>query len=131
MHQQLKRIAKRGDLVRIAHRYTIARKEERQMASASTKTRRRKKTAVSPLIVRLDKKTKSYLTKAAELRRISVSDYVRMVMFDQARREVEGAKTETIVLTRAEQLTFWKALNAPIKLTPAQRRLARIMRSLP
>lgn len=82
----------------------------------------------SSLMVRLDKRSKSYLARAAELRRISVSDYVRTVIVAQAKREVEMASQQTIVLTPAEQLAFWKALNRPPKLTPAQRRLSKIIR---
>ena len=37
--------------------------------------------------------------------------------------------TGTIVLQPDEQLAFWKALNAPVKLTPAQRELGRLIRS--
>jgi uncharacterized protein (DUF1778 family) len=97
-----------------------------------TKSRiaRSRKTAKgsSPLMVRLDKESRSYLSKAAALRRISVSDYVRTVMVAQARREVQGAQEQTIVLTPDEQLAFWNALNESPRLTPAQRRLGSIMR---
>ncbi|MBW3540831.1 MAG: DUF1778 domain-containing protein [Planctomycetes bacterium] len=82
----------------------------------------------SPLMVRLDEDSKAYLSRAAELRRVSVSDYVRMVTVSQARREVEDARRNTISLTPEEQLAFWKALNAPPRLTPAQRELGRLMR---
>lgn len=40
----------------------------------------------SPLMVRLDAESKQALTDAAELRRISISDYVRTVTVAQARR---------------------------------------------
>lgn len=66
--------------------------------------------------------------KAAELRGVSVSDYVRMVTVAQARREVAAAKEQTIVLSPDEQLAFWNALNAPVVLTPEQERLGRIIR---
>lgn len=82
----------------------------------------------SPLMVRLDAESKQALTAAAELRRISVSDYVRMVTVAQARREVASARDQTILLTPDEQLAFWQALQAPAKLTPAQKRLAALMR---
>ena len=82
----------------------------------------------SPLMVRLDAESKQALTAAAELRRISVSDYVRTVTVAQARREVASARDQTILLSPDEQLAFWQALNAPSKLTPAQRRLGAIMR---
>lgn len=85
-------------------------------------------TKSSPLMVRLDAESKQALTAAAELRRISVSDYVRTVTVSQARREVASARDQTILLTPAEQLAFWQALQASPKLTPAQKRLAAMMR---
>lgn len=85
-------------------------------------------TKSSQLMVRLDEESKSYLAKAAELRKVSISDYVRMVTVTQARHEVRQAEQSTIGLTLEEQLTFWNALNAPPKLTKAQRELSRTMR---
>jgi uncharacterized protein (DUF1778 family) len=82
----------------------------------------------SPLMVRLDAESKQALTDAAELRRISVSDYVRTVTVAQARREVASAREQTVLLSPDEQLAFWRALQAPAKLTPAQKRLSAIMR---
>jgi uncharacterized protein (DUF1778 family) len=90
----------------------------------------RPKTTVtaSPLMVRIDAESKLALTAAAQLRRISVSDYVRTVTVAQARREVASAREHTILLSADEQLAFWHALNGPTKLTPAQKRLGAIMR---
>lgn len=85
-------------------------------------------TKSSQLMVRLDEDSKSCVTKAAELRKVSISDYVRMVTVAQARREVSDAEQSTIALTPDEQLTFWNALNATPKLTKAQRELGRAMR---
>ena len=82
----------------------------------------------SSLMVRLDSESKQALTAAAELRRISVSDYVRTVTVAQARREVASARDQTILLSPDEQLAFWQSLQAPPKLTPAQKRLGAIMR---
>jgi len=82
----------------------------------------------SPLMVRLDAESKQALAAAAELRRISISDYVRTVTVAQARREVAHARDQSILLSPDEQFAFWQALNAPAKLTPAQRRLGAIMR---
>jgi uncharacterized protein (DUF1778 family) len=79
-------------------------------------------------MVRLDDTSKSYLAQAAELRRISVSDYVRVVTVAQARREVQSAERETIAMTADEQLAFWNALNATVALTPSQRQLGAVMR---
>ena len=80
------------------------------------------------LMVRLDPDSKQALAAAAELRRISVSDYVRTVTVSQARREVSSAREQTILLSPDEQLAFWQALQSPVKLTPAQRRLGAMMR---
>ncbi len=82
----------------------------------------------SPLMVRLDGESKDVLVRAAGLRRISVSDYVRQVTVAQARREVSAAREETIALTPDEQLAFSRALNEPVVVTEAQRRLGAMMR---
>ena len=82
----------------------------------------------STLMVRLDAESKQALTDAAELRRVSVSDYVRMVTVAQARKEVASAHDQTISLSAEEQLAFWQALQAPPKLTAAQKRLGAMMR---
>ena len=82
----------------------------------------------SQLMVRLDEDSKSSVAKAADLRRVSISDYVRMVTVAQARREVAQAQQNTISLTPDEQLAFWQALDAAPELTQAQRELGRTMR---
>jgi uncharacterized protein (DUF1778 family) len=93
---------------------------------------RRKKSQLSgkasPLMVRLDEESKCFLAEAAELRHISVSDYVRATTVPQARREVLAARENSIVLSPEDQLAFWNALNETPKLTPAQRRLGKMMR---
>ncbi|MFN6103525.1 MAG: hypothetical protein ACK5EA_03600 [Planctomycetaceae bacterium] len=53
---------------------------------------------------------------------------MRIVTVAQAHREVAGARDQTTVLSRDEQLAFWQALNAPGQLTPSQKRLGAIMR---
>lgn len=85
----------------------------------------------SPLMVRLDESSKSLLSQAADLRRISVSDYVRAVTVAQARKEVEAAGEQVIALTAAEQLAFWKALQEPPRLTKRQKELGRLMQGKP
>ncbi|MBC8871395.1 MAG: DUF1778 domain-containing protein [Planctomycetes bacterium] len=85
-------------------------------------------TKTNQLMVRLDDSSKADIAKAAELRKVSISDYVRMVTVAQARREVTQAEQDTISLTPDEQLAFWSALNAPTGLTRAQRELGRTMR---
>jgi uncharacterized protein (DUF1778 family) len=65
------------------------------------------------LMVRLDPDSKDRITRAAQLRRISVSDYVRSVVVAQARREIEAAANQVITLTPDEQLAFWQARTRP------------------
>ncbi len=80
------------------------------------------------LVVRLDDESKTYLSQAAKLRRLSVSAYVRTVTVAQARREVQAARAQTLSLTPEEQLAFWEALNETPCLTEAQRELGSLMR---
>jgi uncharacterized protein (DUF1778 family) len=80
------------------------------------------------LMVRMDESSKAVLARAAELRGISVSDYVRAVTVAQARKEVSAAGEQIISLTPDEQLAFWTALCEPVKLTAAQKKLGALMR---
>lgn len=80
------------------------------------------------LMVRLDEESKALLAAAAELRQVSVSDYVRSVMIQQASRELAAAESRTIAMTADEQLKFWHALARTPKLTKAQKELGAIMR---
>lgn len=98
------------------------------MSNTSASRKARQPAAASPLMVRLDEQSKAYLARAAAIRQISVSDYVRAVTVPQARREVESAREQTIVLTPEEQLAFWTALGKTPKLTAAQKRLGKLMR---
>lgn len=80
------------------------------------------------LVVQMDGASKKIVTKAAELRQLSPSDYVRQMIVPQARREVAAAAEQTVKLTPDEQLALWTALNEPVRLTPAQIELGKIMR---
>ena len=80
------------------------------------------------LMVRLDEESKSFIAQAAELRQISMSDYVRMITVAQARREVTQRAENVIALPPDEQLAFWTALNQPTELTEAQQELSATMR---
>ena len=82
----------------------------------------------SSLMVRLDEESKALLASAAELRKVSVSDYVRSIVVGQARRELAAAGANVISMTPEEQLEFWQALSNPPKLTRAQKQLGKIMR---
>jgi uncharacterized protein (DUF1778 family) len=98
------------------------------MAKSSTPARAKSNKPVSPLMVRLDKDSKAFLVQAAKLRRISVSDYVRIVTVAQARREVEAAGQQTIGMSPDEFRAFWEALNEVPHLTQAQKKLGALMR---
>jgi uncharacterized protein (DUF1778 family) len=98
------------------------------MRNAHSTAKSKSRVSASPLMVRLDEESKQCLAEAAELRHISVSDYVRVVTIPQARREVRAAQENMIAMTAEEQMSFWTALSKPPKLTAAQRRLGAIMR---
>ena len=88
-----------------------------------------KATPSRSLVVRLDEESKTFLAQAAQLRGVSVSDYVREVTIAQARREVRAAEEQQIIrLSPEAQLAFWTALNETPRLTKAQKRLGSIMR---
>lgn len=98
------------------------------MTEIRIQKRRTTKTIAQSLSVPLDDASRAAVTQAAELRRVSASDYVRDVAVAQAKHEVSAARRQVIALSPSEQLQFWKALNVPAKLTPAQKRLGRVMR---
>jgi uncharacterized protein (DUF1778 family) len=100
------------------------------MTKARSPRPSQKRSPTRSLVVRLDEESKDILTRAAELRHISVSDYVREVTIAQARREVRDAEEHVITLSPEAQLAFWKALNEPVQLTEAQKQLGALMRSL-
>ena len=87
--------------------------------------------AGSSLKVQLDIDSRNVLAQAAELRQMSLSSYMRTVTMAQARREVDSARAQIIAMTPEEQLAFWEALQAPPKLTSAQKKLAALMRDIP
>ena len=84
--------------------------------------------ASTSLMVRLDPDSKTFVARAAEMRHVSVSDYVRSVVVAQARREIQAAEQQVIALTPAEQQEFWQALQEPTTLTAAQQALGTLMR---
>ena len=59
----------------------------------------------------LDEESKACLGRRRELRRISVSDYVRTVTLPRHGVRFWHAREEIIALLAEEQLAFWKALN--------------------
>jgi uncharacterized protein (DUF1778 family) len=101
------------------------------MATTDSSRSSKKRRPAGSLVVRLDAESKACLVRAAELRRISLSDYVRTVTVAQARREELASREQTLAMTPDEQLAFWNALNETPKLTDAQRRLGAIMQGRP
>jgi uncharacterized protein (DUF1778 family) len=79
-------------------------------------------------MVRLDDDSKECLARAARLRGISLSDYVRAVTVPQPRREVAAAREQALAMMPEEQSAFWNALAEPQPLTEAQQRLGALMR---
>jgi len=98
------------------------------MPSEHNSRQAKKPASASPLMVRLDKESRTFLSEAAQLRKVSISDYVRAVTIAQARREVLASRQQTVALTPEEQQAFWEALNETPRLTPVQRRLGATMR---
>lgn len=95
---------------------------------AKTRAGRTSGQLTQSLIVRLDDSSKTMLVEAARRRGVSVSAYVREVTVAQASLELEASRAKTITLTASEQLAFWTALDRPVTLSPAQRRLGAMMR---
>lgn len=99
------------------------------MSATAPRTARASTVAKSEnLMIRVDRSSKGVIAKAARLRGISASDYVRSVVVAQARREVKEAESQTISLSAEDQLAFWLALNADAKPTRRQRALGKLMR---
>lgn len=84
--------------------------------------------ADNSIVVPVDNASRAILNEAAELRQLSVSDYVRTVMLEHARRELASNDDRCIELTTDEQLQYWNALTEPSSPTVAQQELSRIMR---
>lgn len=82
------------------------------------------------LLVRIDRRSKSLLRKAAAVRGLSVSDYVRSRVVPLARQDLIEADTGVLKLSREDQLALWRAIQNPRPATPAQRALGKLIRSV-
>lgn len=82
------------------------------------------------LLVRFDRSGKTLVQRAAAARGLSVSDYVRTRIVPMARQDIAEANTGVLRLPREDQIAFWQALQHPPALTPAQRRLGELVRSV-
>lgn len=84
--------------------------------------------ATSIFQARLDPVSKSFLEKAAKLRGISQTDYLKAILIPFAKQEVLDAEKGGLKLSKSEQIEFWNALNEPVKLTKNQKRLSKKMK---
>ena len=111
------------------------------MASASTKRHNQRSGRVTTrppttgakdanLLVRFDRGAKSLVQQAANLRGLTVSDYVRSRIVPMARQEVDEASTGVLRLPKEAQTAFWQALQRPPAPTKAQRALGKLVRSV-
>jgi uncharacterized protein (DUF1778 family) len=82
------------------------------------------------LLVRFDPAGKTLVKRAAAIRGLTVSDYVRSRIVSLARQDVEEADTGVLRLSREDQIAFWQALQNPPPPTEAQRRLGALVRSV-
>lgn len=82
------------------------------------------------LLVRLDAAGKTLVKRAAAIRGLNVSDYVRSRIVKLALQDVEEADTGVLRLHREDQIAFWQALQNPPPLTEAQRKLGALVRSV-
>ena len=77
---------------------------------------------------RINSENKGLIVQAAKLREIPVSDYMRLVLIDQARKEVTSNEQRVLQLTAAEQIEFWNALDNPKSLTESQKELGKLIK---
>jgi uncharacterized protein (DUF1778 family) len=82
------------------------------------------------LLVRIDRRSKLLLRKAAAGRGLSVSDYVRSRVVPLARQDLLESDTGVLKLSRDDQVALWRALQSPRPPTAAQRALGKLIRSV-
>lgn len=87
-------------------------------------------TKTANVLIRFDAKRKAKIRRAAELRGLSLSDYVRTRIVSIAERDLEEAQTGVLRLAREDQVALWRALQNPPPPTRAQRALGRLIRSV-
>lgn len=82
------------------------------------------------LLVRVDRRSKALLRRAAATKGLSVSDYVRSRVVPLARQDVVEADTGVLKLSRDDQVALWRALQSPPRPTAAQRALGKLIRAV-
>jgi len=71
----------------------------------------------------LDSRQKATLRRAAKLRGLSLSDYVRSRIVRAAELDIDDAQSRALSLSRADQLALWRALQNPPAPTRRQKEL--------
>ncbi len=82
------------------------------------------------VLVRFDSAGKALVKRAAAVRGLNVSDYVRTRIIAMAQQDVVEADTGVLRLPREAQIAFWQALQAPLAPTETQRELGALVRSV-
>jgi len=114
-----------------AQRYILAMRADKVTKGKRTVRRKRASTSKDAnLLVRCDSGTKKMLERAASVRGLSLSDYVRSRIVPLAKQDVEEADAGVLRLPREAQIAFWQALQNPPEPTEAQRELGRRVREL-
>jgi uncharacterized protein (DUF1778 family) len=108
----------------------LRRKGNRPKAGRRAVKIRKRPSKNANLLVRFESETKSLVLKAASLRGLSLSDYVRTRIIPLARQDVDEAETGVLRLAKQDQIAFWQALQHPALPTRAQRELGKLVRSV-
>lgn len=82
------------------------------------------------VLIRFDAKRKARVRRAAELRGLTVSDYIRTRIDSIVDRDLEEAETGVLRLSREDQIALWRALQNPPPPTKQQRELGALIRSM-
>jgi uncharacterized protein (DUF1778 family) len=109
---------------------SISRKTNRPRAGRTAARTQKVPSKNANLLVRFDSGAKSLVLRAANLRGLSLSDYVRTRIVPLARQDVDEAETGVLRLARQDQIAFWQALQHPPAPTRAQRELGKLVRSV-
>ena len=102
----------------------------KKTAGVATGVRRRAAPKKANLLVRLETGSKRVVQRAAGLRGLTLSDYVRSRILALAQQDVDEAETGVLKLPRDAQMVFWQALQHPPAPTEAQRALGKLIRSV-
>ncbi len=109
---------------------SLSRKTNRPRAGRTTYRSHQVPSKNANLLVRFDSGAKSLVLRAASLRGLSLSDYVRTRIVPLAKQDVDEAETGVLRLAKQDQLAFWQALQHPPAPTRAQRELGKLVRSV-